>query len=236
MSRCLGLSSQQLTSVTLSWSSHPLEVSDSLGPHHPPKSYLLHHIRMACFSFQPSLSCSHPFSFLRQHLHPHSMLSSSPATLSGLMISFLLMVPEAASPSGPPSSRMSRTSAPVAITPERWGSTPRDQGSVPAERPCDRQGGGAPVTAAPSGGRVKRQAARRKVQTRPGFRLCSPPPRAGVPDGRTVLPASPVSGIHTWELQRQPTSQFISLGEPTDRNFRLCVVETRPSETLPVCA
>lgn len=122
-------------------SSHPLEVSDSLGPHHLPKSYLLHHIRMACFSFQgsassivhlmtvelslpPSLSCSHPFPFLRQHLHPHSMLSNSPATLSGLMISFLLMVPEAASPSGPPSSRMSRTSAPVAITPERWGSTP----------------------------------------------------------------------------------------------------------------
>lgn len=36
-------------------------------------------------------------------------------------MSFLLMVPEAASPSGPPSSRMSLTSAPVAIAPERWG-------------------------------------------------------------------------------------------------------------------
>lgn len=41
------------------------------------------------------------------------------------------MVPEAASPSGPPSSRMSRTSAPVAIVPERGA--PRGQGSVPEE-------------------------------------------------------------------------------------------------------
>lgn len=69
------------------------------------------------------------------------MLSSAPATLSGLIISFLLMVPEAASPSGPPSSRMSRTSAPVAITPERWGSTPRSRVNTCGE------------TLLPSGGR-----------------------------------------------------------------------------------
>lgn len=53
-------------------------------------------------------------------------------------MSFLLMVPEAASPSGPPSSKMSRTSAPVAIVPE--GGAPRGQGSVPEEGPGSDQG------------------------------------------------------------------------------------------------
>lgn len=53
-------------------------------------------------------------------------------------MSFLLMVPEAASPSGPPSSKMSRTSAPVAIVPE--GVAPRGQGSVPEEGPGSDQG------------------------------------------------------------------------------------------------
>lgn len=59
--------------------------------------------------------------------------------MSGLIMSFLLMVPEAASPSGPPSSRMSRTSAPVAIAPA-MGGAPRGQGSVPEEGAGSDQG------------------------------------------------------------------------------------------------
>jgi hypothetical protein len=67
-------------------------------------------------------------------------------------MSFLLMVPEAASPSGPPSSRMSRTSAPVAITPERWGNTQWSKFSAWRSTRLKSRGGSTPD---PSGGRVK---------------------------------------------------------------------------------
>lgn len=132
-----------------------LQVSHSLGPlisykcrslsHHFPRvSHLLRpHLIKATHIFCPitshfyrpshwngSTPSSHP-SFFRCHCSPplHSRyptLSGARATLSGLIMSFLLMVPEAASPSGPPSSRMSRTSAPVAIAPD--GGAPEVKG------------------------------------------------------------------------------------------------------------
>lgn len=132
MSHRLGAPTQYSTSVTLSWSSHLLQVSQPL----PWVSHLLRpHLIKAARIFCPAMSHfyhpshwngstppSHPSLFPCHSSPPlhsrHPVLSGAPATLSGLIMSFLLMVPEAASPSGPPSSRMSRTSAPVAIAPD----------------------------------------------------------------------------------------------------------------------
>ena len=119
-------------------------------------SYLLPPVSLVRHPISPrALFCVTP-----HHFTPATQLPGTTATLSGLIMSFLLMVPEAASPSGPPSSRMSRTSAPVAIAPKGWGSAPRSR--VSAWRGTRlRSGGGA--TSAPSGGGVRRRAARTRL-------------------------------------------------------------------------
>lgn len=67
-------------------------------------------------------------------------LRASQFTLSELMISFLLMVP-VFSDSTPPSSRMSRTSAPVAISPPACWPSPLACPSPPALAGWRNQGG-----------------------------------------------------------------------------------------------
>ena len=219
---------QYLSTVTLTWcpspqyptqASHPpgplLHVSHLLGSHHFPPvspSFVPPHQGDTCSlsrcvtSFTARLTpVWHPSSVVTppHHFTPATQLPGTTATLSGLIMSFLLMVPEAASPSGPPSSRMSRTSAPVAIAPKGWGSAPRSR--VSAWRGTRlRSGGGA--TSAPSGGGVRRRAAmttvaQGQVGTPPVSRHLSLPNgpsyllslRASTPRVPGCVPAAPLS-------------------------------------------
>lgn len=141
---------QYSTSVTLSLG--PLISSHHFPGVPPPQSHLIkvtHSLSRDATPFTAHISRTvaphHLLHLVRRHHSRHPTLSSSPVTLSGLIMSFLLMVPEAASPSGPPSSKMSRTSAPVAIVPE--GGAPRGQGSVPEEGPGSGEGGGRATSA-----------------------------------------------------------------------------------------
>lgn len=161
------------------------------------------------------------------HFTPATQRSQTPATLSGLIMSFLLMVPEAASPSGPPSSRMSRTSAPVAIAPKRWGA-PRGQGSVPEEGPGSDQGWS---HFSPRWGRGEEAGREEKVaQFRAGFRLC-PAAQVSLTAPSACEPPAPP---HLDSLTAGPPLPYTC--KAADRNFRPCALEMWPTRTLPVCA
>lgn len=151
-------------------------------------------------------------------------------------MSFLLMVPEAASPSGPPSSRMSLTSAPVAIAPERWvGARFRSQGSAPEEGPGSDRGAeplqglvGAGRRGGPRGQERPRSGGRPASVPPPGSRCgssCHLSPSASatrVPSGGPAAPLLPQS-----RGKKLPVARFRNA---TDRNTSgRCLAETEPT-------
>lgn len=148
-------------------------------------------------------------------------------------MSFLLMVPEAASPSGPPSSKMSRTSAPVAIVPE--GGAPRGQGSVPEEGPGSDQGA-EPLQPKSSRGKE----AGRKEEGSPGqVRVLPVSHHLGLPNSpicllspSTSAPGTPPHRALPLLLSQQSRGQklpVVRIRQATDRNTSgLCLVEMEP--------